>query len=165
MNLIYKSKRVGKNLRQFDLYKFRTMVIGADKMGGASTSADDPRLTKIGKFLRRYKLDELPQLINILKGDMALVGPRPEVKEVVDLMTDEERMVIFSVKPGLTDLATLEDIHEEELLRGAKDPHKKYLDKIWPRKKQLQIKYVMERNAWLDLKIILKTIYKIFQKG
>lgn len=138
------------------------MCIGADKIGPPSTAGDDPRITKIGKFLRKYKLDELPQLWNILKGDMNLVGPRPEVKSVVDLMTEEEKRIIFSIKPGLTDLATLEDMHEEELLRGSADPHKKYLEEIWPRKKQLQIKYVTERNVWLDVKIIAKTFYRIF---
>lgn len=164
MNLIYKSKRVGKNLREFNLLKFRTMIVGADKIGGASTAGDDPRLTKIGKFLRKYKLDELPQLINILRGEMTLVGPRPEVKEVVDLMTEEEKKIIFSILPGLTDLATLEDMHEEELLRGSNAPHKKYLEEIWPRKKQLQIKYVKEKSVWLDIKILTKTFYKIFAR-
>jgi lipopolysaccharide/colanic/teichoic acid biosynthesis glycosyltransferase len=139
------------------------MVPDAEKLGGPSTAGDDPRLLKIGHFLKKYQLDELPQLINVLKGEMSLVGPRPEVKMYVDMMTEEEKNIILSVKPGMTDLASLWNFHEGEILRGSPDPEKTYQEKIWPEKKRLQIKYIKERSFWLDLKIILKTILKIFQ--
>jgi|TARA_Y100000034_G_C6797729_1_gene357676 lipopolysaccharide/colanic/teichoic acid biosynthesis glycosyltransferase len=137
------------------------MIEGADKVGPPSTSQDDPRITELGEFLRKTKLDELPQLINVLKGDMSLVGPRPEVSEVVDLMTDEEKDIIFSVKPGITDLASLWNIREEEWLDGEEDPHQAYLEKIWPEKKRLQIEYINKKSLWLDLKIIILTIKKL----
>ncbi len=160
--IFYKAKRIGKNGKIFEMYKFRTMVPNADKIGGPSTAGDDSRLTKIGKFLRKFQLDELPQLINILKGEMSLVGPRPEVPFYVDMMTKEEKDIILSVKPGLTDFASLWDFHEEEILKGSSDPEKIYQEKIWPEKKRLQIKYIRERSFWTDIKIILKTIIKIF---
>lgn len=137
------------------------MVKNADKIGGPSTAGDDPRLTRIGKILRKYKIDELPQLLNILKGEMAVVGPRPEVPEVVALMTEMERQCIFSVKPGLVDLATLWDFHEEDNLVGQADPHRFYLEHIWPTKKKLQMEYVENRSVWLDLKIIVLTMLKL----
>jgi lipopolysaccharide/colanic/teichoic acid biosynthesis glycosyltransferase len=160
--VFYRGERIGKDGKPFRIFKFRTMVKDAEKMGGPSTSADDPRLTKIGKILRKYKLDELPQLINVLKGEMSLVGPRPEVKMYVDMLKPEEKEIILSVKPGMTDLASLWDFHEEEFLKGSKDPEKTYLEKIRPKKIQLQIEYVKNRSFLLDLKIILKTILKLF---
>ncbi len=156
---IYHSKRVGKNGELFDVFKFRTMVVDADKIGGPSTSADDPRLTDIGKFLRKHNLDELPQLWNVLKGDMSFIGPRPEVPSEVETYKEEVKKEILSVKPGMTDLATLADIHEEEILRGSKDPHKAYREKIKPQKIKLALRYVRERSLWLDLKIFVKTIF------
>ncbi len=159
----YRGARVGKDGKEFLMFKFRSMVPGADKLGGPSTAADDQRLTKIGKFMKKYQLDELPQLINVFKGEMSLVGPRPEVKMYVDMMTDEERNVILSVLPGITDLASLWNFHEGEILKGSPDPEKTYQEKIWPEKKRLQIKYVKNRSFWLDLKIILRTILKVFQ--
>ena len=159
--IVYKSKRVGRYGVPFTMFKLRTMVIGADTMGGPSTSGDDPRLTRIGKFLRKYKIDELPQLWNVMKRDMNLVGPRPEVQEVVDLMTPEEKKIILSVRPGLTDLATLWDCQEEEMLRGEADPHQAYLKKIWPEKKRLQIEYIRNRNIRMDLWILFQTLKKI----
>lgn len=161
--VFYRGKRVGKDGKSFLMYKFRSMVANAEEIGGPSTPLDDPRLTKIGKFLKRFQLDELPQLINVLKGEMSLVGPRPEVPQYVDRMTEEEKKVILSVKPGMTDLASLWNFHEGELLKGSPDPEKTYLDKIRPKKIQLQIEYVKNRSFWLDLKIIFKTILKIFQ--
>jgi len=137
------------------------MVRGADKMGGPSTAADDPRLTRIGKFLRKWKIDELPSLWNVIKGDINLVGPRPEVPEVIALLTPEEKEIILSVKPGITDLATLENMSEGERLRGAKDPHQKYLNDIWPMKKKLQIYYIKNRSFILDLKIFFYTIWRL----
>lgn len=161
--VFYRGERIGKDGKIFKIFKFRTMVPDAEKLGGVCTSADDPRLTKIGKFLRKYKLDELPQLINVLKGEMSLVGPRPEVKKYIDMLKPEEKEKILSVKPGMTDLASLWDFHEEELLKGSEDPEKTYLEKIRPKKTELQLEYVKNRSFWLDLKIILKTIFKIFQ--
>ncbi|MDD3729294.1 MAG: sugar transferase [Candidatus Pacebacteria bacterium] len=161
--IFYIAKRIGKGGVPFRMYKFRTMVNNADKIGGPSTPGDDIRLTKTGKFLKRFQIDELPQLINILKGDMSFVGPRPEVKMYVDMMTEEEKNVILSVKPGITDYASLWNFSEWKVLSGSMDPERDYLEKIRPKKIRLQIKYVKERNFWIDIKIILKTILKIFQ--
>jgi len=161
--IFYRAQRVGKGGKLFTMYKFRTMVVNADKIGGPSTAADDPRLTKIGLFLKKYQLDELPQLINIIKGDMSLVGPRPEVKMYVDMMTDEEKSVILSVRPGITDLASLWNFHEAEVLKGSADPEKTYMEKIRPEKLRLQQEYVKTSSFLLDVKIILKTIIKIFK--
>ncbi|MFH1671764.1 MAG: sugar transferase [Candidatus Portnoybacteria bacterium] len=154
----YPGKRVGKNGKVFKMFKFRSMVQGADKMGGPSTSADDPRLLKIGKFLRRYQIDELPQFFNIFKGDMSFVGPRPEVPSEVETYDEETKRIILSVKPGLTDLATLENIHEEEILKGAVDSHEAYRRLIQPTKLRLAKEYVKNRSFWLDIKIILLTL-------
>jgi len=154
----YRGKRVGKDGKEFRIFKFRSMVLDADKIGGPSTSADDPRLLKVGKFLREHKLDELPQLINVFLGEMSFVGPRPEVPSEVETYDVQTKNIILSVKPGMTDLATLEDIHEEEILRGAKDPHEAYRQLIKPKKLKLAVQYVQNKNFWLDLKIIFKTL-------
>jgi lipopolysaccharide/colanic/teichoic acid biosynthesis glycosyltransferase len=160
--VFYRGLRVGKNGKPFRIFKFRTMVLDAEKLGGPSTASDDPRLTKVGKFLKKYQLDELPQLINVLLGEMSLVGPRPEVKMYVDMMSEEERKTILSVRPGMTDLASLWDFHEGEILRGSPDPEKTYQKKIRPEKIRLQLEYVKKRSFLLDLKIIIKTIIKLF---
>ena len=160
--VFYRGTRTGRAGKSFNIFKFRTMVKNAEVLGGPSTASDDPRLTKIGKFLKKYQLDELPQLINVLKGEMSLVGPRPEVKMYVDMMTDEERKTILSIKPGMTDLASLWDFHEGEILRGSPDPEKTYQEKIRPTKIKLQLEYVKNRSFLLDLKIILKTVLKVF---
>jgi len=161
--VFFLGERIGIKGKPFKMYKFRTMVVGADKMGGPSTPIDDPRLIKIGGFLKKYQLDEFPQLINVLKGEMSLVGPRPEVKMYVDMMTEEERNIILSVRPGIVDLSSLWNFHEGEILKGSPDPEKTYLEKIRPEKLRLQIKYVKEKSFWLDLKIIFKTILKLFR--
>jgi len=161
--VFYRGERVGRFGKPFRIFKFRTMVKNAEKLGGPSTSADDPRLTKFGKFLKKYQLDELPQLINVIKGEMSLVGPRPEVKMYVDMMSNEKRKTILSIKPGMTDLASLWNFHESDVLKGSPDPEKTYQEEIRPKKIQLQLEYVKNRSFWLDLKIILKTILKIFQ--
>jgi lipopolysaccharide/colanic/teichoic acid biosynthesis glycosyltransferase len=155
--VFYLSDRVGKRDKIFKMYKFRSMVINADKIGGPSTSGDDPRLNPIGKWLRKHNLDELPQLINILKGDTSFVGPRPEVPSEVETYGQDDKDIILSVKPGLTDLATLEDIHEEEILKGAADPHGAYRRLIKPQKLRLAKEYVKTRSFWLDFKILIKT--------
>lgn len=162
--VFYRGVRTGQYGKTFRIFKFRTMVPEAEKLGGPSTSADDPRLTKFGKFLRKHKLDELPQLINVLKGEMSLVGPRPEVPSEVETYNEETKKIILSVKPGLTDLASLADLREEEILRGRKDPHEAYRQLIKPQKLKLAKEYVKKRNFWLDIKIILKTIKSVFFK-
>lgn len=156
--VFYRGKRMGKRGKEFRIFKFRTMVKEAEKLGGPSTSADDFRLTKFGKFLRKHNLDELPQLINVLKGEMSFVGPRPEVPQEVETYDKETKETILSVKPGMTDLATLADIHEEEILRGSSDPHQAYREIIKPKKLKLTVEYVKNRSFWLDLKIIFKTL-------
>ena len=160
--VFYRGERIGKNGKPFRIFKFRTMVPEAEKLGGPSTAGDDPRLLKIGHFLKKYQLDELPQLINILKGEMSLVGPRPEVKIYVDMMTPEERNTILSVAPGMTDLASLWNFSEWKILEGSPDPEKTYMEKIRPEKIRLQMEYVKNRSFLLDLKVVIKTIIKIF---
>jgi lipopolysaccharide/colanic/teichoic acid biosynthesis glycosyltransferase len=160
---IYKGKRIGLLGKNFNILKFRTMVKGAEMLGGSCTASDDFRLTMVGKFLRKYKIDEIPQLINVLKGEMSFVGPRPEIKKYVDLIEEKKRKIILSVRPGMTDLASLWDFHEEDVLKGSTNPDKIYLEKIVPTKIRLQEKYVKSRSFLLDLNIIYKTIIKILQ--
>ncbi|MDD2696909.1 MAG: sugar transferase [Candidatus Pacebacteria bacterium] len=160
--VFYRGERIGRNGKPFRIFKFRTMVVGAENLGGPSTASDDPRLLKIGNFLKKFQLDEIPQLINVLKGEMSFVGPRPEVKIYVDMMTSEERSIILSATPGMTDLASLWDFHEGEILKGSADPEKAYMEKIRPTKIKLQLEYVKTRSFVLDLKIIFKTIMKVF---
>jgi lipopolysaccharide/colanic/teichoic acid biosynthesis glycosyltransferase len=159
--VFYRGERVGRLGKPFRIYKFRTMAADAEKLGGPSTAADDPRLTKSAGFLKKYQLDELPQLINVLRGEMSLVGPRPEVKMYVNMFSKEEK-AILSVRPGMTDYASLWNFHEGELLQGSTDPEKTYMEKIRPEKIKLQLKYVRERSFWVDLKIIFKTVMKVF---
>ncbi len=158
--IFYRGIRIGRYGKPFKIFKFRTMVVNAEKLGGPSTANDDPRITKTGKFLRKYKLDELPQLINVLKGEMSFVGPRPEVQQYVDMFTEEEK-AILSVRPGITDWASLWNPDEGAVLAGSKDPEKAYMEKIRPEKLKLQLKYVRERSFRIDLKIILLTLMTI----
>ncbi len=125
------------------------MVVGAERLGGPSTSTDDPRLTKFGRFLRKHNLDELPQLLNILKGEMSFVGPRPEVPSEIETYKSEEKEIILSVRPGMTDLATLANLHEEEILKGNADPHQAYREKIQPQKIKLGLEYVKKQSFFL----------------
>lgn len=162
-HVFYRGIRVGRHGKPFKMFKFRTMVMNADKIGGPSTADDDPRITKIGKKLRKYKLDELPQLINVLKGEMSFVGPRPEVQHYVDMFTEKEK-AILSVRPGITDWASLWNSDEGVLLAGSPDPEKTYMEKIRPEKIQLQLKYVKEHSFWTDLKIIFQTIFKVIKR-
>ena len=161
--VFFRGERIGKKGKPFRIFKFRTMVENAEELGGPSTASDDPRLTKIGLFLKKYQLDELPQLINVLKGEMSFVGPRPEVPFYINMMTEKERNTILSIKPGITDLASLQNFHEGEVLKGSLDPEKTYMEKIRPTKIKLQMEYVKNRSFLLDLKIIVKTIIKVFQ--
>jgi lipopolysaccharide/colanic/teichoic acid biosynthesis glycosyltransferase len=160
--LLYRGMRVGMNGEPFHMLKFRTMVVNADKIGGSSTPEDDPRVTAIGKTLRKYKLDELPQLINVLKGDMSFVGPRPQVQWAVDLYTPEEREIL-KVRPGITDEASLRFSNEGEILKGSKDPDKDYIEKIHPEKMRLSLEYVRNRSFSGDLSIIARTAQAIFK--
>lgn len=162
-SLFYRGVRVGLHGKPFRIFKFRTMVKDAEKLGASSTSDDDKRITQIGRFLRKYKLDELPQLINVLKGDMSLVGPRPEVKYYVDMFNEEER-TILSVRPGITDWASIWNPDEGELLKGSADPDKDYLEKIRPEKIRLQLKYVQKQSFLTDLKIIFQTLWVMMNK-
>ncbi|MEC4684591.1 MAG: sugar transferase [Nitrospirota bacterium] len=153
----YRGERVGRFGKTFRIFKFRTMVVDAEKFGGPSTASDDPRITRVGKFLRKYKLDELPQLVNVLKGEMSIVGPRPEVLMEVETYTNEERRIL-EVRPGITDWASLTFHNEGEILRGSPDPHQAYREKIKPEKMRLALKYIDERSFLTDIKIILETI-------
>ena len=160
--VFYRGIRIGRQGRPFKIYKFRSMVDNAENLGGPSTAGDDPRLTKIGILLKKYQLDELPQIINVFLGEMSLVGPRPEVKLYIDMLSEEERKIILSFRPGMTDLASLWNFHESELLKGSPDPERTYLEKIRPEKIRLQLEYAKNRSFFLDLKIIFQTILKIF---
>lgn len=159
-SIFFRQTRVGQNGKIFKIYKFRTMVENAEKLGAQITKGDDPRITKIGKILRKYKLDELLQLINVLKGEMSLVGPRPEVPKYVNAYKEKYKEIL-KVKPGITDFAALEYIDEERLLKGAKDPEKIYIEKILPEKIKYYEKYIKQMSFLTDLKIILKTILRI----
>lgn len=161
--VFYRGVRIGRLGKPFRIFKFRTMVPNAEELGGPSTAADDPRLTKIGKFLKKYQLDELPQLINVIRGEMSLVGPRPEVPLYIDMIKKEEKELILSVRPGMTDFASLWDFHEGDILRGSSNPEKTYQEKIRPEKIRLQLEYVKNHSFLLDLKILIKTILKLFQ--
>lgn len=159
--VFYRGQRVGRGGRPFRIFKFRTMVVNAEAIGGSSTADDDPRITRVGRWLRKRKLDELSQLINVLRGEMSLVGPRPEVPQYVALMTPEQRSQILSVRPGMTDWASLWDIDEGALLAGSEDPERVYLERIRPQKIQLQLEYVRRRSMLVDLSIIVRTLAAI----
>lgn len=156
--IFYLQKRVGLKGRIFKLLKFRTMVIDADKIGSCVTVRNDPRITTIGKFLRRFKLDELPQLINVLKGDMSFVGPRPDVPGLADKLEEEDR-IILNVRPGITGPATLKYRNEEELLAKQADPNKFNAEVIYRDKIKINREYVANRSFWKDIGYILKTVF------
>ena len=158
--VFYLQKRVGIRNKDFNIIKFRTMYSGSDKKGLLTIGDHDSRITKTAKWLRKYKLDELPQFFNILKGDMSFVGPRPEVRKYVDLYTPEQQLVL-TVRPGLTDFASLEYINENEILINYPDPEKAYVEIIMPEKLGLNLQYIKEGNLIKDLGIILKTIKRI----
>lgn len=158
--ILYKAPRVGLYGISFIMYKFRTMVMNAENIGPSSTSSNDIRITKTGRSLRKFKIDEIPQLLNVLTGNMSIVGPRPEIKKFTDLFTEEEK-AILNVKPGITDWASIWNSNEGLILQGATDPDKAYLDLIRPEKIRLQLLYVRNHNFFIDLKIIFLTIRKI----
>ena len=155
--LFYIQKRVGKDFLEFDLYKFRSMVVDADKVGPSVTSGDDPRITKVGAIIRKTKIDELPQLLNVLKGDMSLVGPRPEVMKFVEQKRDEYKKVL-SVKPGITDTAAIEFRDEETIMEQYEDKEKAYIDFVLPKKIELYYKYIDNVSLIGDIKLILRTL-------
>lgn len=156
----YRQIRVGKNGVNFKLFKFRTMSLNSDSVGLITIGNRDPRVTQVGYFLRKYKIDELPQLLNVFFGSMSLVGPRPEVPKYVELYTPEQKQVL-KVKPGITDYASLEYFSENELLALSENPDKTYIDEVLPAKLKLNLKYIEEAGFVTDLKIIAKTIQKI----
>ena len=158
--VFFTQKRVGRNEQEFKLYKFRTMRLDSEQKGQLTVGGDDPRITKAGRFLRRFKLDELPQLLNVLAGSMSVVGPRPEVSKYTNMYTPEQKKVL-SVRPGLTDYASIEYIDENDLLGQSQDPEKTYIDEVMPAKLKLNLKYIEEQGFLTDLKIIFKTLGKI----
>ncbi|MBR2266120.1 MAG: sugar transferase [Paludibacteraceae bacterium] len=160
--VFYRQQRVGLNGKDFGLIKFRSMRTGADKMSLITIGERDPRVTRAGYYIRKYKLDELPQLINVLIGDMSLVGPRPEVRKYVDLYTPEQRKVL-SVKPGITDYASIEYIDENAPLAKSKDPDKTYVEEIMPAKIALNMRYINHQTVGEYIKIIVLTFVKIIR--
>jgi len=158
--VLFIQKRVGYKDRPFFMYKFRTMVVDAEKKGNLLTVGGDPRITKSGRLLRKFKLDELPQLINVLKGEMSLVGPRPEVEKYVNLYTNEQRKVL-NLYPGITDPASIEYVNESELLAQSSDPEKLYVEKIMPEKIRINLEYAMKASWWTDFLVIVKTLARI----
>jgi lipopolysaccharide/colanic/teichoic acid biosynthesis glycosyltransferase len=162
--VFFRGIRVGRHGKPFRMYKFRTMVVDAEKLGASSTAADDARITGIGKLLRRCKLDELPQLINVFKGEMSFVGPRPQVQWAVDLYGEREK-ALLTVRPGMTDYASIKFRNEAEILKGSDDPDKAYLEKIAPEKIRLGLEYVNHMSFWRDLMIIFMTIKALFCKS
>ncbi len=162
--VFYLQERIGKNKIHFRLFKFRTMHVLADKLTAITVGARDPRITTLGFYLRKYKLDELPQLINVLNGSMSLVGPRPELKKFTDLYSIEQQQVL-SVRPGITDFASIAFRNENEMLEGKEDPIYFYIQEIMPQKLTINLKYIREQSFFLDLKIILQTIFSIFRKA
>ena len=161
--VIYRQIRVGKDDRDFKLLKFRTMTANSDKQGLLTIGSRDPRITKFGYLLRKSKLDELPQLINIIRGDMSIVGPRPEVRKYVALY-NEDQCKILSVRPGLTDYASLAYFNENDILTSAEDPEETYIKEIMPHKIELNLQYIKNQSTKEDLRIIGRTIALIFSR-
>jgi lipopolysaccharide/colanic/teichoic acid biosynthesis glycosyltransferase len=159
--VFFKQTRVGRNGVPFKIYKFRTMVEDAEARGMQLTVGDDSRITNVGTFLRKTKIDELPQLINVFKGEMSFVGPRPEVPKYVGLYTEDQRQVLM-VRPGITDLASIEYRNESELLATADNPEKVYIEEVMPRKIELNKEYIRCTSLGLDIRIIIRTILAIF---
>jgi lipopolysaccharide/colanic/teichoic acid biosynthesis glycosyltransferase len=158
--VFHRGKRVGLSARLFNLYKFRTMIIGAENTGPGITSQNDPRITSVGRILRRAKLDELPQLINVLKGEMSLVGPRPEDPRYV-LLYNEEQRCILSVRPGITSPASIRFRHEENILSVAnKDT---YVLNLMPEKIKIDLRYLERQTLWTDLSLLFCTVFQVFK--
>lgn len=158
--VFYRQIRVGKDNKDFYLYKFRTMRTGSDQKGLLTVGERDSRITRVGYFLRKYKIDEFPQLLNVLKGDMSIVGPRPEVRKYVDMYTPEQ-MRVLSVRPGLTDIASVQYVHENELLAASDNPEKTYIEEVMPAKLALNLQYIDNQSVLGDIKLIWKTFVAI----
>lgn len=160
--VFYRQVRVGKDNKDFRIYKFRSMLQNADKAGLITVGGRDPRVTRSGYYIRKYKLDELAQLINVFIGDMSLVGPRPEVRKYVDLYTEKQRKVL-TIRPGITDYASIEYIDENVLLEKSDDPDRTYIEEIMPAKIGLNMRYINNPSLYEYFKLILLTIFKIFR--
>lgn len=157
-SVFFRQERVGQFGRIFRIYKFRTMCLDAESKGRQITVGDDPRITSSGRFLRRYKLDELPQLLNVLTGDMSLVGPRPEVPRYVEMYPAELKNKVLSVPPGITDYASIEYREENAILGKVADPDRAYIEEIMPAKLAYCERYVAKRSLWVDFVIIVRTL-------
>ena len=160
--IFFSHMRVGRNFTPFRVYKFRTMVVDASQIGPPITAGNDSRITKIGRFLRKTKLDEIPQLFNVLKGDMSIVGPRPEVYKYVEMFPDEYQKIL-QVKPGLTDYATIEFRDEEKILKKYNDPEAGYTREVIPAKIELYKKYLRDEGFFTDMKLIFLTLWKLIR--
>jgi lipopolysaccharide/colanic/teichoic acid biosynthesis glycosyltransferase len=158
-SVFYRGVRTGRYGQPFRIFKFRTMVPNAERLGGGSTGKDDPRVTRLGRLLRRYKLDELPQLLNVLRGEMSLVGPRPELPQYTMLYTEEEQRIL-SVRPGITDYASMEFVHLGDIL-GNEAPDRVYEEHVRPIKNALRLRYVQEQTFRGDMAIIFRTLLKL----
>ncbi len=159
-DIFYKQKRVGMNFVPFNLIKFRTMVANADRLGPPVTRGDDARITRVGKFLRKTKLDELPQLINVLKGDMSLVGPRPEVEKYVNIYRDDFKEIL-KIRPGITDFASIKFRNEEEILKNYENTEEGYIREVLPEKIAIYKEYLKLQSFKTDMGLILKTLWRI----
>jgi lipopolysaccharide/colanic/teichoic acid biosynthesis glycosyltransferase len=160
--VFFRQERVGRDFQPFRIYKFRTMVVDAPKLGGQITAGRDPRITSIGHLLRKSKLDELPQLLNVLSGEMSLVGPRPEVPKYVEMFRPQFAEVL-SVRPGITDLASVKYRDENEILGEAEDPEAAYVNQVLPDKLALATEYVRRASFWLDVQLIFATFWKVLR--
>lgn len=158
--VFYRQSRVGRYGKDFRLFKFRSMRVGSDKKGLITVGGHDPRVTRSGYYIRKYKLDELPQLINVFIGDMSLVGPRPEVRKYVDLYTPEQ-LHVLDVRPGITDLASIRYRNENELLAKASDPEQYYREVVMQDKLRINLEYVSNHSFWYDIKLIFRTFWAI----
>jgi lipopolysaccharide/colanic/teichoic acid biosynthesis glycosyltransferase len=161
--VFFKQKRVGQYGKEIAVYKFRSMVTDAESKGLKITVGRDPRITNSGHFIRKYKIDELAQLINVINGTMSLVGPRPEVQEYIDVYPQNIKDKVLSVKPGITDFASIEFKDENSLLECATDPQQTYINEILPIKQKYYIQYVEQQSVWLDIKLIFKTIFALLR--
>lgn len=162
---LFRQRRVGRGGRVFQILKFRTMVAGDDARGPHFTVSSDPRITRMGRWLRRYKLDELPQLMNVLAGEMSLVGPRPQVETIVEHYPAEVHHIVFSVRPGITDPATIRFRHEEQLLSRVTDPAKYHIQSVLPHKLQMYVEYVRRQSLRSDVRILLQTFACVLSNG
>lgn len=161
--IFYRQTRVGRNNKNFRLFKFRSMRSGSDRAGLITVGGRDPRVTRSGYYIRKYKLDEFPQLINVLKGDMSLVGPRPEVRKYVDMYTPEQKQVL-SVRPGITSLASIRYRNENDILAAADDPDRAYIEQVMPDKLAIDLEYVAHASLLTDIKLIFTTFREIITK-